>query len=148
MSSSQQDNFMKKFENKLADIELSFLLNLENFKKYYPLYKTTKSQEYKNYYENSERNISNIFKELFILESKLHESLKKQSKTFQQEELTNDLLSVENNIVDKNMNKIEGENGASKPIRNLMYFEKIKNQTMFFSYILGLFGMCYLFYKI
>ena len=75
---------VKYYQEQMKQNDKKILLTLENLKKSYPLFKTTKSSEYSKIYYNDVKNVEQVFHDVFLLQNQLLKDSNKLSKELEQ----------------------------------------------------------------
>lgn len=141
------DTPQKTFSEELNDIEKTFYLLMQNYNKNYVLSKTSKNENDKKFFLNTETNIHDLLRKFNSLKESVHTTIKTVKKDFSEEDKIIKNLKKINKELLKKENELVVSTGASVPFEQQVK-ENNKFSTLEYTYYsFGVLGIGYLIYS-
>ena len=140
-------SIVDNLEEELDTLEQKFYLLIEQYKKYYVLYKNPNNKdrkEYKNIFLNSKSNISNVQRDLFLLENKIHTQIDALHNKFEKQNIKIEKDKIYLNKLKKINDKLKNITNASFPFRKQMNLNKTQNKVYLLYHGVGILAILYL----
>ena len=137
----------QKYMNDLKELKTQFYLILERYKNAYPAHAATPSDENSSLYLASKADMDNIFKNLFILESKVNTSSGTMDNTINNSSKSIDELETRYSKDKNKLDKIRDFNLASYPM--MREFKQVRQYGYvdIIYYIIGIALLIYFIWK-
>ena len=107
----------KDYNNQLQEIQTNFFLVLERFKTTFINQAATGSDEAKQLYLSSKAQLTNIYKDLFLLESQIDSSIGNKNTSLEKQDANIKKLGMKYNVDTKTLTTLQDNNLASFPLK-------------------------------
>ena len=138
---------VKYYKEQMNQNDKKIQLTLENLRKSYPLFKTTKSAEYSKIYFNDVKNVETVFHDVYLLQNELLKDSNALSKELEQNNKLINKYEKELKQTTKIFDNVSNKDLASKP---RMKNSKTDLQDTYINTVLisiGIVGCLYISYK-
>lgn len=137
----------KTFQEKLDNIEKEFYLLMQQYNKYYVLSNTSKDQNNKKFFLNTQNNIDSLFNRYSNLENTLNESIKIIKKNFKDDDKLIKELKDKLEDVKKINVTLKQTSGASQNFKEQVNIHRKDNKIVMLYHFAGVLGISYLIYS-